>query len=108
MAEMSPGTALRELQHAQSALRKARELLRVARSDPDASPRAFKLGWEGLRLAHKILASIPVEAAQEAVLTKHLAVSRYATALLVRLRRLQRKESGPFEDDDAGFLEGEE
>ena len=108
MAEMSPGTALRELQRAQSTLRKAREIVRIARNDPEPSPRAFQAGWEGLRLAHAILASITVEAANEAVLTKHLAVSRYATALLVRLRRLQRRETGPIDDDDAGWAEGEE
>lgn len=108
MAEMSPKAALRELQRAQSVLRKAREIVRLARSEPDPSPAAFKAGWESLRQAHTLLASIPVEAAEEAVLTKHLAVSRYATALLVRLRRLQRRETGPIEDDDPTWAEGEE
>ena len=56
------------------------------------------------------MAEIPPEAADEAVLTKQLAVQRYATALLVRLRRLNAKrgdrprrlddEDDRFDDED--------
>jgi hypothetical protein len=50
------------------------------------------------------MASIPRAAADDAVLTKQLAVGRYATALLVRLRRLKRQEAGgsvgSSDDDD--------
>ena len=102
MATMTPGTALRNLQQAQAGLKKIRQLLRLAREnegDVDA-PRIIKAGWEGLAKAHRMLAEIPVEAATEPVMTKQLAVQRYATALLVRLRRLARNESGPIEGDD--------
>jgi hypothetical protein len=48
------------------------------------------------------MAAIPAEAADDAVLTKQLAVGRYATALLVRLRRLKRRltDGGEDADDD--------
>ena len=47
-----------------------------------------------------MLAEIPVDAATEPVMTKQLAVQRYATALLVRLRRLARNEPNALEGDD--------
>jgi len=99
---MSPGTALRNLQQAQAGLKKIRQLLRLAReSSGDVDPaRIMKAGWEGLAKAHRVLAEIPVEAATEPVMTKQLAVQRYSTALLVRLRRLARNETGALEGDD--------
>ncbi len=102
MAEMSPGTALRNLQQAQAGLKKVRQLLRLTRdSGTDVDPaRVLRAGWEGLAKAHRVLVEIPVEAATEPVMTKQLAVQRYATALLVRLRRLARNEVGPMDDDD--------
>jgi hypothetical protein len=39
------------------------------------------------------MAAIPALAADDDVLTKQLAVARYATALLVRLRRIKRNQS---------------
>jgi len=105
MPAMSPGTALRNLQQAQAGLKKVRQLLRLAREaggDVDQA-RILKAGWEGLAKAHRMLAEIPVEAATEPVMTRQLAVQRYATALLVRLRRLARNElDGPEGDDDLG------
>ncbi len=102
MAAMTPGTALRNLQQAQAGLKKVRQLLRLAReSDGGVDPdRLLKAGWEGLARAHRVLIEIPVEAATEPVMTKQLAVQRYATALLVRLRRLVRDEAGALEGDD--------
>ena len=101
MAEMSPGAALRQLQQAQAGLRKARQALRLTRDDPDRAPAVLRAGWESLVQAHRLLAGIPVDAADEAVMTKQLAVQRYATALLVRLRRLLRREHvGDDEDFD--------
>lgn len=102
MADMSPGAALRQLQQAQAGLRKARQALRVTRDDPDAAPAVLQAGWESLAHAHRLLAAIPVAAADEAVMTKQLAVQRYATALLVRLRRLLRREHVDEGDDDFG------
>ena len=93
MPEMSPGTALRQLQQAQAGLKKARQLLKQARGQAAAtSGRASKAGWESLAQAHRLMAEIPLAAADEAVMTRQLAVQRYATALLVRLRRLLRNE----------------
>jgi hypothetical protein len=105
MAEMSPGTALRELQKAQAGMKKARELLKQARANPRVADTIFGAGWESLNQAYRLMAAIPGDAADEAVLTKQLAVGRYATALLVRLRRLKRRgtagsaELGDDEDD---------
>jgi hypothetical protein len=93
MPNMSPGAALRDLEQAQAGLRKARELVRQVREDPDSLTSAFDAGWESLCRAHRLMAAIPSTAADERVLTKHLAVGRYATALLVRLRRLRRNEA---------------
>src|SRR5262249_17275818 len=107
MAEMSPATALRNLQQAQAGMKRARHALQLAREDPDFAPKALRAGWESLAHAHRLLASIPLEAATEPVMTRQLAVERYATALLVRLRRLLRNESvGDNEGDD--FDESEE
>jgi hypothetical protein len=102
MPAMSPGTALRNLHQAQAGLKKIRLLLRLAReSGGDVDPgRIMKAGWEGLAKAHRMLAEIPVDAATEPVMTKQLAVQRYATALLVRLRRLARNEPGALEGED--------
>jgi hypothetical protein len=107
MPEMSPGAALRQLQQAQAGLRKARQVLRLAKGDPYATRGVLKAGWESLAQAHRLMASIPLEAATEPVMTKQLAVARYATALLVRLRRLVRNE--PLgADDEADLDEGDD
>ena len=59
------------------------------------------------------MAAIPGAAVNDEVLTKQLAVGRYATALLVRLRRLKRHGtagSGEIGDDeaDSGNDDGED
>jgi hypothetical protein len=101
MREMSPGAALRTLQQAQAGLKKARQALQSARGDKHASVDIAKNGWESLSHAHQLIASIPYDAADEAVMTKQLAVERYATALLVRLRRVLRNEpSADLGDED--------
>ena len=107
MAETSPGTVLRNLQQAQAGLKKARQALRLVReggSDPQV---ALRIGWEGLARAHRIMADVPLSAAVDDVLTRQLALQRYATALLVRLRRLVRNEPGALDGVDDDF-EGEE
>jgi len=101
MPEMSPGAALRLLQQAQAGLKKARQSLLLARENPNVAPGVLKVGWESLAQCHRLLASIPLAAASETVLTKQLAVQRYATALLVRLRRLARNDFTSDDDDDA-------
>jgi hypothetical protein len=105
MAEMSPGLALRELQKAQAVMKKARELLKQIRGNPQSVDKALAFGWESLTGAYKLMAAIPLDALDDDVLTKQLAVSRYATALLVRLRRLKRRgstDSVDMDDDDSG------
>ncbi len=102
MPETSPGAVLRQLQQAQAAMRKARQALRLARTG-DAEPQAvLQIGWESLSRAHRLLAEIPLTAASDPVLTKQIAVQRYATALLVRLRRLTRNDLAALDvpDDD--------
>jgi hypothetical protein len=106
MPEMTPGAALRQLQQAQAGMKKARQALRLAREDPQAASHVLKIGWESLVQAHRLVAAIPMSAANEPVMTKQLAVQRYATALLVRLRRLLRQEDIGVDDDET--LEGED
>ncbi|HZW31175.1 MAG TPA: hypothetical protein VFF52_10740 [Isosphaeraceae bacterium] len=102
MPEMSPGTALRQLQQAQAGLKKARQLFQQAREQDRAVQAVLAAGWACLSRAHRLMAEIPLEAVDAAVMTKQLAVQRYATALLVRLRRLQRHEGiGPLETSEA-------
>jgi len=113
MQGMSPGAALRELQQAHAGLRKARELLKQTRHNSGAVPALFAAGWGSLTQAHRLMAAIPREAADDAVLTKQLAVERYATALLVRLRRLKRHESADSgavadQDDESGDEDDED
>ena len=112
MPGMSPGAALRELQQAQAGLKKARELLKQAKDNPRLLPTVFDAGWESLTQAHRLMAAIPAEAADDAVLTKQLAVERYATALLVRLRRLKRQRghdpAAAADDDGFGDEDGED
>jgi hypothetical protein len=107
---MSPGAALRDLQQAQAGLKKARVLLKQVRENPRTLPAVFAAGWESLTHAHRLMASIPRDAVDDDVLTKQLALQRYATALLVRLRRLHRNEGadGAGADDDFGDEYGED
>jgi hypothetical protein len=99
----TPGAALRQLQQAQAGLKKSRQALRLAKGDPEAAPRVLKQGWESLAQAHRLVAAIPLVAANDAVMTKQLAVQRYATALLVRLRRIARQDFAALDADDEDF-----
>jgi hypothetical protein len=103
MAEMSSGAALRELQKAQAIMKKARELLKETRGNQRSLDVTLAFGWESLTGAYRLMAAIPQGALDDDVLTKQLAVGRYATALLVRLRRLKRRgttDSVEIDDDD--------
>ena len=105
MSEMSPATALRTIHQAQAGLKKARQLLKSARAAAagvEAQQRVLKVGWEGLTQANRLLATIPLSAADDDVMTKQLALQRYATSLLVRLRRVARNEPGALEGLDDG------
>ncbi len=105
MAGMSSATALRNLQQAQAGMKKARQALRQLRGEPavgDFTGSVLKIGWESLKKAHTLMAEIPLDAANDDVLTRQLSVQRYSTALLVRLRRVVRNEPGAidFDGDD--------
>jgi hypothetical protein len=99
MAEMSAGAALRQLKQAHAGLKKARQVMRHARENPDMAPKVVDAGWASLMQAHRLMSEVPRSAIDDAVLTQQLSVQRYATALLVRLRRLVRT-------GDAGDGEG--
>lgn len=103
MPDASPGTVLRQLQQAQAGMKKARQALAQARGGGADPQLLLRVGWESLLRTHAILAAVPLSAANEDVMTRLLAVQRYATALLVRLRRIARNEPGALEglDDDA-------
>ncbi len=99
MAEMSSAAALRQLRTARAGLKKVRQLMKHARNDSSMVAAVLDAGWESLAQAHRLMAAIPRSAVDDEVLTQQLSVQRYATALLVRLRRLLRKgDAGP---DDA-------
>jgi hypothetical protein len=106
MSEMSPGAALRQIQQAHAGLRKARQVIRSTRASGTAHSddlhKTLRVGWESLAKALRLLGEIPLAAANESVMTKQLSAQRYATALLVRLRRIARNEPGALEgpDDD--------
>jgi hypothetical protein len=107
MAEPTPGAALRQLQQAQNGLRKARQTLRQARTG-DADPQSvLKHGWDSLTAAYRTLAGVPLAAADDDVMSRQIAVQRYATALLVRLRRLARKGPAALEADEDDDLDDE-
>jgi len=108
MREMTSGTALRQLQQAQAGLKKARQALRLARDDRNAVPHLLELGWQSLTRAHGVVASIPLSAASEEVMTRQLALERYTTALLVRLRRLLRSGSPTIDIDEDADLDDDD
>jgi|GEM_PF-988512 len=96
MGNTTPGKALRTLQVLRQDLGKARKILAAVGSQPVhpiEAQRIFRVGWDALTRAHRELAALPAEAADEAVLLKLIALERYAAALAVRLRRLIRGEA---------------
>ncbi|MFO0891507.1 MAG: hypothetical protein U0790_20490 [Isosphaeraceae bacterium] len=107
MPEMTPALALRDLKQVHAGLKKARQLVTQARESPALAPAALDTGWESLVRAHRLMASIPRSAVDEAVLGQQISVQRYATALLVRLRRLLRREEADAGDDLADDLDDE-
>jgi hypothetical protein len=108
MAEMSPGTALRQLRQAQAGMKKARQLMRQGRENPGLTPKIVDAGWASLVQAHRLMAEIPRSALDEAVMTQQLSVQRYATALLVRLRRLLRTGDAGDGGDDLDTFEADD
>ncbi|GIW88658.1 MAG: hypothetical protein KatS3mg108_2982 [Isosphaeraceae bacterium] len=105
MPSPTPGQILRQLDQQQAALRKVRQVVQEARAGGVDRQRALGLGWEALQATHRLLGSIPLGAADEAVMLRQLQVQRYATALLVRLRRLLRTETADGEEAEEAFDE---
>lgn len=108
MPDPSPGAILRQLQQAQALMKKARQALAQSRGGSADPQLLLKLGWDALTRTHTILAATPLTAANEDVMTKTLALQRYATALLVRLRRLARNDPGALEGTDDDFDDTDE
>ena len=108
MAEMSAGAALRQLKQAHAGLKKARQLMRQARENPGLTPRIIDAAWASLAEAHRLMAEIPRSALDEAVATQQLSVQRYATSLLVRLRRLMRTGDAGDGGDDLDGLDADD
>jgi hypothetical protein len=106
MADRTSGAVLRDIQQAQAGMKKVRQALAAARREPDVDVnRLLEFGWQSLKHAHKVLAEVPVSAASDEVMTRAISMQRYATALLVRLRRLARHGGGGLDgldDDDSG------
>ena len=103
--KMTPGLALRQLQQAQQAMKKVRKgLVLLREADPSRRPemaqKTLAAGWESLTRTYQDLAAIPLESATEEVMVRQIAVQRYATALLVRLRRVVRNDPGALEGLD--------
>ncbi|MEW4566508.1 hypothetical protein AB1L88_01445 [Tautonia sp. JC769] len=107
--KITSGLALRQLQQAQQAMKKVRKgLVQIREADPADRPQLaetlLKAGWETLNRTYRDLAAIPLDAATEEVMLRQIAVQRYATALLVRLRRLVRNDleglGGPDDDEE--------
>lgn len=107
MAAMSAGTALRKLEQAQAGLRKARKALSAEREGGGESSReaVFRECFSSLSKGLGLAAEIPSEAASEDVLSRELAFLRYASALVVRLRRLSRNEGVAEGDESEDELE---
>ena len=100
MADPTTGSVLRSLQQAQAGMKKARQaLVMVRKGDLQPEP-VLQAGWDSLLAAHRALGAIPLEAASDEVMTRQIAVSRAATALLVRLRRLARNGPGGLDEGD--------
>jgi hypothetical protein len=100
MPEPTAGSVLRQLQQAQASLKKARQALRLARTGEAEPDRVLAAGWQSLARTFQVLAEIPLSAVNDDVMTRQLAVQRYATGLLVRLRRLARGGGGDLEGLD--------
>ncbi len=100
MADPTPGTVLRNLQQAQAAMKKSRQAMRLARTGHADAQVVLRAGWDSLVQAQRILSEVPLASADDAVMTRQIAVQRYATALLVRLRRLARNGPGGLGADD--------
>src|SRR5262245_30540345 len=100
MAQMTAGATLRAIQNAQAVLKKARKAFPFAKSGEADAQAIARQAWASLAQAHQVLAGIPWEAANEEVLTRAIALQRYETATLVRLRRIVRNESDVPDDFD--------
>ena len=108
MPEVSSATILRNLQRVQADMKKARQALTQVRKGSLRPEPVLQAGWESLLATHRALGAIPLVSASEDVMTRQIAVSRYATALLVRLRRLSRNGPGGLDESDSDDFDGEE
>jgi hypothetical protein len=75
-------------------------MARESEAEGEQLHRVLQVGWTSLTQALRLLSEIPLDAANDAVMTKQLAAQRYATSLLVRLRRLARNEPDAITSDE--------
>jgi hypothetical protein len=106
MAAQSPKAALRDLEAARGRLKKIRTAIRLLRESKSAGPAGsrpaesvIQAGWDALTSTWRLLAGLPFEAVDDEVMLRQISLQRYATALLVRLRRLARGDLGATSDD---------
>jgi hypothetical protein len=89
-------------------MKKARQSLTLVRNGELRPEPVLEAGWEGLLAAYRALAVIPLAAASDEVMTRQIALARYATALLVRLRRLARNGPAALDEIDPDAVEDDE
>ncbi len=89
---VSSGALLRDIQHVTTRMKKVRKLmteLRIGSASEDAWEKAASAGLEAAKSAAAIVASLPEEMAEPDLLLKTVQMQRYATGILVRVRRIR-------------------
>lgn len=107
----SSGAALRDIQHTMARMKKVRKLmteLRHGSAGEEAWAKAATAGLEAAKAAAGVVASLPDEIADPDLILKAVQMQRFATGLLVRVRRIRtalEREGGYRElvGGDAGF-----
>ena len=76
MAEMSSGAALTAASTGPCRPQEGQAIDETGQGNPRASPAVLDTGWDSLVQAHRLMAAIPRDAVDEAVLTQQLSVHR--------------------------------
>lgn len=88
----SSGAILRDIQHTTTRMKKVRKLmteLRVGSATEEAWAKAATAGLDAAKAAAAIVANLPEETADPDLLLKAVQMQRYATGLIVRVRRIK-------------------
>ncbi len=89
---VSSGAVLRDIQHTTTRMKKVRKLmteLRQGSASEEAWAKAAAAGLEAAKGAAAIVANLPDDLAEPDLLLKAVQMQRYATGLLVRVRRIR-------------------